>query len=228
MFCFWFICFAGIFVVFIFFFFCWCFMSLVFIFLSLVLVSSAITFWCFWHCKFGFPYFSSSIFASPSDLCLFFIIFCFPNYFSFCLIIFWLQFYHSDFFILFNFFLFVISGSAIFSFSIPVSPLICAYSSSFLLCSWISKSHSCVSFSAFLSSWGTFSSSWVSQLSSFTPFISWSILCWLLLLHYICLPGYTFLNFFSKCWSYMSISFSFWSAHDCSTGNISRTNLCIY
>ena len=67
-------------------------------------------------------------------------------------IIFWLLFYHYCFF--FNF----------------VSCLCCSYSSSFLLCSWILKSHSCVSSPVFLSSWVMFPSTWVSPLPSLSPF----------------------------------------------------------
>ena len=112
----------------------------------LVIVSGIITFRWFWHCWFSFPYCPSS-FASPSGLVfsifhlclvscfvlcfflsyLFLVIVCFPNYFSYFLVLYF------------------------FSFSISVSSLFCSCSSSILLCSWILKSHSGVSISVLLS-----------------------------------------------------------------------------
>ena len=112
-----------------------------------------------------------------------------------------------------------------FIFSISVSSLSCLCSSSFLLCSWILNSHFCVSFSALQSFWLMLSSSFcVSSLLSLNPYILWSILCQPLLLHFLHLLLHV-VTWFPTAGHFLSIFFLLWSARNCSTGNISCTNL---
>ena len=121
-----------------------------------------------------------------------------------------------SFHIFFNFFLFIIFWFWIFfffNFSVFLV-LLMLLIIPFMLTNF--KVTFLCSFSVFLSSWVMFFSSWVYPLLSFTTYILWFILYWLLLLHSTCLTGNTCLEIFSKCCSHMFLSFSFWSAHDCS------------